>query len=292
VSVHITDDEIRRFGEGRLERLRVEEVGRHARECERCAARVWQSREIGAAVKSVAGHATRSPARTLVWLAAAAALAIVIAGVVFFATTRTEVHPLPVRSVRLPQPPSHPWDAVAADALQRGRVDPPAWLHDLRRSGEALRGTPHTAGPVRLIVPLGVAVESQTPRFSWTGIAGATYEVRIARNREAIETSGRIAEPEWQNAKPLARDSTYEWQLIVIANGKRSVVPSVDQPPALFHVIAANDAQLLAGARASGDALAAGIIAARAGVVDEAVRELSRSTDPRVRAIAADVSRW
>src|ERR1041384_3487261 len=110
MSENVTHDKILPFREQKLEPARIEEVGRHVRECADCASRVWGSNEIRAAADAVTSDVRT---QSFWWLAAAAALLAGIIGAAFFIASRRQA-PTPRPVVRLT--PSHPWDRVVADA--------------------------------------------------------------------------------------------------------------------------------------------------------------------------------
>jgi hypothetical protein len=294
VSEHIGDIDIVRFHAGKLDRARVEAIGAHVRECPSCAARVSSSPMTGeAAAAIVRGAAEAAPLQWARWVAAAALL-VLLAGLAIYAVRRPAARPGPIPIVENPPPqrPAHPWDALVAGALQRGELDRPASLADLRRGGHGvLRGPDGDRSAARLLAPVGVVVASQTPAFRWTSQRGV-YEVTVARDGNVVAQSGPMTATAWTPQRPLARDGQYEWQLTVEANGKRSRVPSPEEGSARFRVMSADEARLLAAAGASGDHLIAGIVAAHLGAVDAALDELSASNDPRAAALAKKIRRW
>jgi hypothetical protein len=271
---HVGDVDIARFHAGQLDRARVEEIGRHVRECPACAARVWETPATQRAAAALTRNASAEPRRRIRWLAAAAAL-LAILGIAAYALWHPRPKPAPVIA-----------------HVQPIDVAPPAWLHELRRgSGEVVRGPEDGEPHVQLLAPVGQGVESQTPLFRWTQVRGRC-EVTVARRGEVVAASGPLTTGSWTPPHPLPRDAEYEWQLTIDANGKHRRVPAADQPPARFRIISAADAQRLATARASGDPLAAGLAAAHAGVIDEALAELARSRDPRAGAVAEKIRGW
>jgi hypothetical protein len=292
MSTHVTPAEIRDFRERRLPWRRIEEVGAHLRECAACAALVFESREVRDAAAGVSADVAREPWRArLLAYAAAAVIAVVIAAVAFFAAARRPQPPV-VRTPPRPTPAGHPWDPLVADALRRGAIDLPSSVRALRPVGEAVRGREAGNRGVRLVAPVGVAVESDRPELRWSAPRRAACEVKIVRDGRLVMSSGRLTARSWQPPQPLARGAQYEWQLVVAMHGSSFPVPSGDNPPALFRVIAEDEARTLAAARAAGDPLATGVVAARAGVADEALRQLERAADPRAKSIAASIRRW
>lgn len=290
---HVGDIDIARFHTGHLDRARIEAIGAHVRDCPSCAARVWGSRETRDSAAALVRNATAEIKPWLGWVAAAAVLAI-IAGIATYAVWRSRRAPAPIpQIVKRPvsRPPAHPWDALVASALQSGTIEPPESLRALRRGApEIVRGNGHDPQNVRLLDPVGVAVESQTPRFRWTA-NGGVYGVTVVRNGEVVAKSGPITTTSWTPPRPLPRNAEYEWQLTVEKDGERIRVPGAEEH-ARFRVVDEDAARLLAAARASGDPIAAGIVAAHAGVIDEALEHLGRASDPRAHALAEKIRRW
>jgi hypothetical protein len=275
MSNHVSDLELARFRAGKLDRAGVEAVGAHVRECPQCAARVWGAREVRDSAAAVARNAAARPS-PLRWLAAAAVL-LFVAAIAALALRQPARHGAPPGPVVV-RPAAHPWDALVAEALRSGEVERPAWVRP--GAAEVVRG-PADAVALRLLAPVGVAVESQTPELRWT--PATPCEVTIAREGNAVARSGRIVAASWTPPAPLARGVSYDWQVTIA--GPLHVT-------ARFRVLSDEEARLLASVRASGDPAATGIVAARLGVIDEALAQLGRSRDPRAHAVAETIRRW
>lgn len=296
MSEHVTDIDVARFHAGKLDRIRVEEVGAHVRECAGCAARVFDAKRTRESVSQtfLSGQDGRERLAYTRWIPAAAMLAL-IAGLASYAIWNSRqrvVAPVPVAVKRAPVRRAHPWDAIVADALRRGTIEAPAALREVRRdSHDVVRGPSERKNDVHLLAPIRQAVESQTPLFRWTPSRG-TYEVIVARNGEVVARSGKINSESWAPPQPLARDAQYEWQLTIDANGKRTRIPPPEEGAARFRIISEEEAKMLDAARVSADPIAAGVIAARVGVIDEALNQLGTSSDPRAQALAETIRRW
>ena len=290
MSEHVNDIDLARFHAGTLDRARVEAIGAHVRDCAECAARVWGSPETRRAAGAVARNAAAEEPRRR-WIPAAAML-VLVAGLGAYAVWRSTRRPVVAVEQPAPPRPAHPWDALVAAALRDGALEPPASLRELRRGRrDIVRGNRDDAKSVRLLAPVGLAVESQMPLFRWTP-GGSVYEVTVARNGQAVAKSGPLTSTSWTPPRPLVRDAQYEWQLAVDRDGKRWRVPPPEEPAARFRVVSDDEARMLAAARASGDRIALGVVAARAGVVDEALAQLQPSPDPRARALAEKIRGW
>jgi len=291
---HIDDLDVARFRAGKLDRAAVERIGAHVRSCTRCAARVWGSAEVSQSAAAVSRNASANPTR-IRWIAAAAVLLIAIAaGLLVAYSARRGASPrsvIPPQRVAVPRP-VHPWDALVANALRTGTLEPAVALLALRKGGgEVQRGPGPREGEVRLVAPVGVAVDSASPQFRWTP-HGSSSIVTIARGGEVVARSGRVTEASWTPSAPLQRGAVYEWQLAVEEHGRRRRVPAAEDPPARFRVLSDDESRLLASVRASGDPLAAAIVAAHLGLLDDALPPLEASADPRARALAEKIRRW
>ena len=279
MSEHVSDLDIARFRAGTLDRERVKDIGAHVRGCAECAAHVWSSREMRNATAEVTRNATATRSSRMRWAAAAAVLVIVAALAAWMLLRSTQRSAPPPRPVIVEHPaPKHPWDALVADALRSGEIKRPVWFR--HENVEVVRG-PEDHVELRLLAPIGIAVESQTPRFRWT--PAASCEVTIAREGNTLAKSGRITGTSWTPATPLARGESYDWQVTI---GRRHRITS------RFRVLGDDEARLLASVRATRNPTALGIVAAHLGVVDEALAQLAASPNPRARALAEKIRRW
>ena len=291
---HINDLDVARFRAGQLDRAEVETIGAHVRGCSQCASRIWGSREVRDSVEAIARNAS-SDATSWRWVAAAAIL-VLIGMLASYGLWRSRQNKMPVPVVihhrPATQPQKHPWDAVVAEALRRGDLEPPPAVVELRRGAdEIVRGAPGASRGIHLLAPVGQSVESQTPPFLWT-VARGTFEVTVVRDGEVVARSGPIATTHWVPASPLSRGVVYEWQVFAEQGGRRFRIPPPEARAARFRVISDEEARMLAAARQTGDPLAVGVVAAQAGVIDEALTQLSAAPDPRARALAEKIRRW
>jgi hypothetical protein len=127
-------------------------------------------------------------------------------------------------------------------------------------------------------------VRSDRPTFRWTPLAGAQgYVVSVSgEDLTPVTESPRLTKTDWTPARPLARDTTYLWQVAAVTRHGRRAVPAPPEPEARFRVLGAGASRALERALAAvhGSRLASGFLLARAGVVDEA--------EPFLATLAAD----
>jgi hypothetical protein len=165
------------------------------------------------------------------------------------------------------------------EAIASGRIETSAALTGLALRQGSLMGMGTDGVPFRLRGPVGVVLRSRRPSLSWEPLEGASaYVVTL------VDESGRVAarSPElkgttWAPPNYLARGVTYSWQVAAQRRGAEVISPAPPAPEARFKILDATYASSLARAErdARGSHLALGVLYARAGLLDEAERELS-----------------
>jgi len=128
-----------------------------------------------------------------------------------------------------------------------------------------------------VLSPLRSVVESDRPVLRWQALGGATGYVVFLRDTatgEEIE-SDQVGKTEWAPEKGLARGHVYNWMVEAAKDGKRVRAPSLDKPYASFKVLDDAGARELREAKQkwAGSHLLLGVLYARAGVRDQAVKE-------------------
>jgi hypothetical protein len=180
--------------------------------------------------------------------------------------------------------------AAVEGALAAQKIEAPAGLTELTGKRDVLMGAPAGAQKVELLEPLGVIVEAQRPSFRWKPAAGAEYQVSVYDSQfQPVTASGWIRRAEWQPAADLRRGVRYSWQLTVRRDGNEFTAPAPPAPEARFRVLdAAAEAELNA-ARSASSHLVLGVAYARAGLPDEARRELQTLAEenPKAAGLAA-----
>jgi anti-sigma factor RsiW len=185
-----------------------------------------------------------------------------------------------------------PYRAFLEQALTQKRVEPAASLADLAANGGVLLGASNPASPGKLLAPLATVIESQRPVFRWQPIAGALYRVSVfGEGYEMVGSSEWISGTEWQIPKPLRRGMRYSWQLTVRQSGAEFDMPAPPAPEARFRILSEGDEAEITRAKGawSDSHLVLGILYARAGLLDDAERELGalREQNPQSEEVAS-----
>jgi len=264
-------------------------------------------------VSAPAPAVVRFPLRRLAVVAALAAVLVAVAGLSVWLAERTPQRPaveLVDGSGRVGLGPqgqllgleSLPaeWRRDVAAALRTGHLDRPRGVADLAGAEPALRG-PAAAAPFTLLAPIATAVAGGRPTFRWTPLAGAeSYAVKVFDpDLRPVTTSGPLTATEWAPGQPLPAGTVYAWQVVARRGGEDLIAPGPQSPPALFRVLAPDQARAVASAarEAGGSPLALGVLYARSGLVDDAERELARvvAANPgsaTARDLLASVRAW
>jgi hypothetical protein len=167
-----------------------------------------------------------------------------------------------------------------SQAIRTGRVDLTPDVTALIGRLGTLAGPAESETEFRVLEPIGTTVRDARPQFRWAAAPAASgYEIHIVE-----ETSGAVvateqlpsSATEWQPPSPLPAGEVYQWQVQALRDD--AVIASSPKPPepeALFHVLSeAKLAELEEARRASnGSHLVMGVANARAGLIDEALRE-------------------
>jgi anti-sigma factor RsiW len=175
--------------------------------------------------------------------------------------------------------------------LAARQIAPAPALSDLIADQGVLLGAPGEPSRGKLLAPLATVVESEKPLFRWEAIAGATYQVSVFDSDFNLAAqSPRLSTTEWQASKPLHRGMRYSWQLSVRQSGAEFTVPVPPAPEARFRVLDEASENEIGRARGqvADSHLLLGILYARAGVLDEAERELEalQSQNPASEEVA------
>ncbi len=170
------------------------------------------------------------------------------------------------------------YQALLRTALESQRVGVPTEVSTLSAGGGVLRGNP-TDERFQLLSPLGTFVETDRPQFRWGAVAGAEsciVEVYDAEARK-VGSSSELTKPEWTPELPLPRGVRLTWQVKARKAGRDILAPAGDAPEARFEILTEARAAELAEARRqfNGFHLLLGLTYAKAGVLDEAEKELT-----------------
>jgi hypothetical protein len=276
----ITDFERIRGGAASAEE--TEAVGRHVAECAECqalAGRALSLVDSAAAFRAAFAEEEETPSRRWIWVGLAAAAAI--AALLFF-LPRTErrdgLQPVPRRAeARRHVPPPelprvvHP---LIAEVRKTSVLPFPADLRELAE-GDAFRGDDQGTRAEDEVWPAATAVADTRPELRWPAMPGARFVVSVVVQGEEVARSGTLTVPRWR-APELRRGATYRWQVNAERGEESLVIPAPPAPPAIFRVLSRREhEELTKGIEDAGsDRLLRGLLYARAGLVEDARREL------------------
>ena len=174
-------------------------------------------------------------------------------------------------------------ERAVAEALASRHIGIPPAIAELAGRSESLMGRLASARSFAALSPVGTAVMTDRPTFTWTPFAGATrYAVRVFDDRfNQVAASGALTGTTWVPPTPLAPGAVFAWQVTATNNGVEITTPSAPDPQARFRVLDRAEAAAVAHAKASyaGSHLALGVLLARAGLLDDARAELQALAD-------------
>ena len=167
-----------------------------------------------------------------------------------------------------------------AQTIRSGRINLTPEVAALIGQTGTLAGPGEAETEFRVLAPVGTAVREARPSFRWVAEpAASAYQINVVE-----ETSGTLivseqlppTATEWQPPQPLPSGEVYQWQVQALRDG--AVIgnsPKPPEPEARFHILSeAKVAELEEARRASqGSHLVMGVATARAGLIDEALRE-------------------
>jgi hypothetical protein len=163
-------------------------------------------------------------------------------------------------------------------ALTTGRVEVSPGLSELIGAKGTLLGATGQGAAFSLLSPVGTITRTQQPTLRWRSLSGAiSYTVAVLdADFNAVATGPPLTGTTWTPPRPLERGRVYSWQVTAVKDGKEIISPSAPAPEARFKVLEKAKADELSGVEtaASGSHLARGILYARAGLLDDAEREL------------------
>jgi anti-sigma factor RsiW len=167
-------------------------------------------------------------------------------------------------------------------ALTNKRVETPSDLRELIGKTGVLMGTADNSLAFSLIGPVGTIVKIDKPTFRWKPLSGATsYVVAVYDSGfNLVASSESQTGAEWSSAIPLKRGETYSWQVTAIKDGKELVSPAPPAPDAKFKILDASKTKEIDQAKRTypDSHLVLGVLYERAGLLDDAERELRALT--------------
>ena len=288
-------DQLEAYVDGRLDAVACEIVETHVEDCPACAEDLADLTAMQASLPG-AGQTT-APVNPWKRVAQIAAVVVAAAGVWLLMrpsatpATTPEAQAAAGTVVVPPQTQSAPAQgasvltaeerAVVERAVAAGRIELPAVVRDLSaRPGTLLGGTAPLA-PLMPLTPMGTAVLSGTPKFSWRGVTEAQgYTVAVFDGQfNEVARSERVTGTSWTPSKPLPRSATLAWQVTAHTGTKDILAPVPPQPEARFLIVDEATAAILLEeqTRLKDQPLAMGVLFARAGLMSDASRELTRA---------------
>lgn len=296
---HIPIEQLLRFRHGELAPDEITATAAHLAGCTECAAVAREMFE-GETLRTFdeMGEPERPGRAWIAWTAGTLA-AVAAAAVIAILVTPRPRETLPTHP---PQVISHPapWSEIVKSALAHGAIEAPPLYRATQMPSEKLRGTTVPASDaVKLLNPIGTVVDTTRPRFEWTGEPSLTYQVTVIDGLTVVARSARTTATAWTIDRDLARGRVYSWQLRIHGGESDSVVPLPPQPPALFAIVLEDASAALAEARRAmpQDPLAIGVLAARAGLREEALAKLQQAAaahpdDAAIRSMLQSVKEW
>ena len=164
-------------------------------------------------------------------------------------------------------------------SLTTQRLERSPLLAGLTPSGRTPRSNDDNRdGKFSVIDPVGEVTFSDHPTFRWSPLNGATsYVVEVYDEQFALAaTSPQIIDHSWTASQQLKRGGIYSWLVKAVKVGQLFVAPRSPAPPAKFRIPDRAIANELARARRAyaSSHLTLGLLYVRAGLIDEAEREL------------------
>ena len=181
-------------------------------------------------------------------------------------------------------------------AIQEGRITVPPMVASLMQSGGTLLGAAPSPTVFSPLTPIGTAVRSPRPVFSWSDAGADAYTVAIFdENFAEVARSPRVNGTTWTPPVDLPRGVRLAWQVTAHRASADVTAPQPPQPEARFMVIdPATAARVTAfEARAGADDLSLGVLLADAGLLAEARGHLERAakTSPQAERLLASLTR-
>lgn len=312
-------DELEAYVDGRLDSVEREIIQTHVEDCTACAEDLS---DLTAVRESMPRKGQDVAASSNTWKRIAQIAAVVVAAAGVWLLMRQVAQPAvgPAPQVAQTAPSTNeavgatapaPMQAAAslltADerevvdrALAAGRVELPATVRALSAPVGTLLGASVPVAPLMPLTPMGTAVLSGTPQFSWRGVTEAQgYTVAVFDGQfNEVARSERVTGTSWTPSKPLPRGATFAWQVTAHMGTREILAPEPPQPEARFLILDEAAAKTLneQQTRLKDQPLVLGVLLARAGLVSDASRELTRAaqqndTADRAKALLASLKR-
>lgn len=179
-------------------------------------------------------------------------------------------------------------NARVTAALTAGRVVVPAAIAALRSREGTLLGA---AEPARfhLQTPVGSAVLSTRPLFTWDDAPAEAYTVAVFDQNFSEVMRGRTDSTSWTPDVDLPRGGTYSWQVTAHRGAENMTEPKPPRPEARFTIVDGATAARISEIqeRLANEPLALGVILAENGLIVDARMQFERAAqNPETAAIA------
>ncbi len=167
---------------------------------------------------------------------------------------------------------------LAKAALTSERIENPQEIKDLSGQAIILMGRASNGVAFGLMSPVGTVVTADRPMLRWQALVGASgYRVSVFdADFNEVASSPLLTATSWTINKSLARGRIYSWQVTASKDGAEIKSPAPPAPIAQFKVLEKSRADEIAAAKRNhaNAHLPLGLLYARAGLLDDAEREL------------------
>ena len=293
-TTHLTYEQLEAYVDRQLDAAERETVDFHAEACAICRGELADLQKFRDSWEDEArtAAARNHPVDTIwQWFSAFwrvhafAATATAIASILIVFGAVYLVHkPAPTPTAKVVSGGKTPGTAPSPETVQK--LETPPELAMLVGKKQTLLGVSIGPASFDLLSPVGTFVEEIQPIFRWQALSGASeYQVVIFDSRlNQVEASPALKETSWRASVPLKRGQVYLWQVAATANKHQVVSPTPPAPEAKFKVLdemRVSELDVLRQQQPQAH-LVLGLTYARAGVLDQAEKELSlvSDTDP------------
>jgi hypothetical protein len=161
------------------------------------------------------------------------------------------------------------------DALSSGQVDASLLAAELAGKPDAKTDEAKDDALLRLVSPVGKTIITDRPTLRWQPLTGAIgYVVTIYdESLNKVTASDQLTATSWTVTQPLARGRIFTWQIKAVREGEESGAPASEARFKILDQVRVEE--LNQAKREHPEAhLLLGLLYARAGLADEAEREM------------------
>jgi anti-sigma factor RsiW len=167
---------------------------------------------------------------------------------------------------------------LVQEALINPQLPKSSQLTGLRRPTSTLMGGGSPETSFALVEPVGALVLADRPVFRWSLLDGATGYIAEVYDEKfnPMAISPLVTGTSWTTPHPLRRGRIYSWQVRAFKDGLEFKSPRPPAPQAKFRILDQAKADELLRAQKAYPSfhLALGLLCARAGLLEDADREL------------------